>query len=618
MIKRTSIEEVRQRADLYEVVSRYVNLKRVGSSYVGLSPFNDEKTPSFYVHPDRGFFKCFSSGLGGDVFRFVELKENVGFEEAVEMLADRFQVELEYEGRDRSDGPSRSETKALRDLHEEVAELYHQYFLSEAQAAQKARRYWCEDRGFSLETAREWRIGLSPPERGHLGEKLRQAGYEGELWAKSGLFFEARDRRSAPLERFRGRLMIPIHDVQARVCGFSARQLEGVTPEDDPTARAKYVNSPDTPIFHKSRILFAFHRARTVLGDERPALLVEGQLDAIRCHSEGLGEAVAFQGSAATAEQLSMLRRLTPVVECLLDGDEAGQKAALRLFPLCLAASLELRLLPLPEGADPDDLLREGGSGAMERLREKSVDPVTFFLGRELPLGRKESPGRKQRALERLYEQMAECGSAVLVEEFLRRASALTGLELTTLMTAFARFQRGRSGYRRREEPEAREGNLKDRDQDKLTRASKHLLYLLFHHLETAHPIAEVINCEWITSNSIEAGLLRRLVSELQHGLEESPSEVMLGLADPAERSLVSELQGLALDLEDPLTSANEALQSVYKAFLEQRRAEVIHRINELGSGKGLADPENLQRIKALYREKRELEVKEDALPFLS
>lgn len=618
MIKRTSIEEVRQRADLYEVVSRYVNLKRVGSSYVGLSPFNDEKTPSFYVHPDRGFFKCFSSGVGGDVFRFVELKENVGFEEAVEMLADRFQVELEHEGRDRSAGPSRSETKALRDLHEEAAEFFHQYFLSDAAPARRARDYWCKDRGFSMEVAREWRIGLSPPERGHLVERLRKSGYESGLWAKSGLFFESRDRRSTPLERFRGRLMIPIHDVQARVCGFSARQMEGLTPDDDPTAKAKYVNSPDTPIFHKSRILFGFHRARTALGDDQPALLVEGQLDAIRCHSVGLGEAVAFQGSAATAEQLSMLRRLTPVVECLLDGDEAGQKAALRLFPLCLGASLELRLLPLPEGSDPDDLLREGGAEAVATLREKAVDPVTFFLRAELPQGRGESPGRKQRALDRLYEQMADCRSAVLVEEFLRRAAALTGLELTTLMTAFGRFQRGRSAYRRRGEPESPLGDQREGDQDKLTKASKLLLYLLFHHLETAHPISEVINCEWITSNSTEAGLLRRLVSELQHGLEESPSEVMLGLTEPDERMLVAELQSLALDLEDPLASANEALQSIYKAFLEQRRAEIIHRINELGSVKGLSDPDNLRRIKDLYREKRDLEVREDSLPFLS
>lgn len=606
MIKRSCIEEIRLRADLYDVISPYVSLKRTGKSYVGLSPFNDEKTPSFHVHPDKGFFKCFSSGLGGDVFRFLELKENLNFEEAVEYLAEKVQVELEYEGRGATGPEERSRARVLREINDEAMEFFHRAFKSQDPNGQAVRDYWISDRGFSLEVGEEWRIGFSPPDKGSLWMHLRGRGFSQANLEASGLFFERRHSRGDPLERFRGRLMIPVRDVQGRVCGFTARKLDQFTPPDDPTGQAKYVNSPDTPIFHKGRLLFAFDRARTVVGEDRPPLLVEGQLDAIRCHSVGVPEAVACQGSSVTLEQMIALRRFSAVLECLLDGDEAGVKAALRLFPLSLEAGLELRFFRLPEGKDPDDLLRERGADAIKDLRQKAIGAIGFFLSAHLPNGKRESVGKKQQVMEELFGQLKGCRSQILQNEYIREAARLTGLEYGAVLGDFQRFsrRRGRRKERGEDEIQAIGGN-------QLTSAEEDLLYVLLNQPNLRQPISEVFDCEWIKKASPAAQVLRRVLSELQHGIVEEHFDISYCHETAEERALLCHLQTLELRLEDPVETANEALCRIYRSFLDSRRTDLVREMNELGF-------EARERISALQEERRELRLMEKSFPYIT
>ena len=274
-IAQQSVETIKHQVNLVDLVSPYVELKRAGSSWKGLSPFTQEKTPSFYVHPDRGFYKCFSTGEGGDCFTFIMKVENLEFPEAIEFIAKKFNITLEYE----AGGPSREEVslrKQIFEIHELATTWYHQQF-SESQEAAPVRSYWQEQRGFTMETADDVKIGYAPAARNALALYFKERGISTAAMHKSGLFF-ARDNESYHdnfKSRFRGRLMVPIRDVQGRVVAFTARQLEQ-TPEDDPAREAKYVNSPETQIFHKSRILFGMDHARTHLKEGASFLLVQG------------------------------------------------------------------------------------------------------------------------------------------------------------------------------------------------------------------------------------------------------------------------------------------------------------------------------------------------------
>ncbi|OHE89597.1 MAG: DNA primase, partial [Verrucomicrobia bacterium RIFCSPLOWO2_12_FULL_64_8] len=343
VIKPSSLRDLKARVNLLDVVARTVTMRKVGSRFRGLCPFHQEKTPSFYVNPDNGFYKCFGCGKAGDAITFVRETEGLGFTEAVEALAQRFGVPLEYEA---GSGPNREERslrQELYDLHEVAAEHFHQAFRGAGPAGEFMRRYWTEQRRFPRELADEFKIGAVDAGGGELAAALMKKRYSEEALRACGLFFASRDQGLITLgtlkPRFRGRLMIPIRDHQGRVVAFTARQTE-LTPADDPACEAKYVNSPETPVFTKGNLLFNLDRARTQAGEGRPFVLVEGQLDALRCWSVGLKTAVAPQGTAITETQLALLRRYHTQLECFFDSDAAGQKAALRLLPLALRAGL--------------------------------------------------------------------------------------------------------------------------------------------------------------------------------------------------------------------------------------------------------------------------------------
>ena len=343
---RDFVTELKSRVNILDVVAPYVSLKRTGSSWKGLSPFKEEKTPSFTVQPDKGFFKCFSSGEAGDAISFIQKVENLDFQEAVEYIANRFNLPLRYE-ENAHQGTSHnqvSEKKKLLNAHELASSWYRRRFLDETPEGEFIRDYWTMERGFSLELAEEFGIGFAPPDCSALVNVFADKDLAPEVLEKTGLFFERR-RKSNLMPRFRGRLMIPIRDTQGRIVAFTARQLS-VTPENDPTREAKYVNSPETPIFSKSNILFNLDKARPNIRENDRFLLVEGQLDAIRCWERGVKTVVAPQGTAFTEGQAYLMRRYDPAgVDCLLDGDEAGRKAALRMLPIFIKTSIEPRFL---------------------------------------------------------------------------------------------------------------------------------------------------------------------------------------------------------------------------------------------------------------------------------
>ncbi|HRP04615.1 MAG TPA: CHC2 zinc finger domain-containing protein, partial [Opitutaceae bacterium] len=291
VIKPTCLRDIKLRVNIVDVVSRVMTLRKAGSRFKGLCPFHSEKTPSFHVDPDKGFFKCFGCGKAGDVITFVRDTEQLTFTEAMETLGKRFGIVIEYE---EGTGPTREERslrQELFDLHEFAAEFYFQNFKGRTSAGDHIRSYWTEKRRFLPELADEFKIGLAEPDDSGIGAAVLKRGFSEDAIRQCGLFFV---RDSAVLSmgslraRFRGRLMIPIRDHQGRIVAFTGRQTD-LTPAEDPSREAKYVNSPETPIFTKGNLLFNLDRARDPASKEnRPFVLVEGQLDALRCWSVGL------------------------------------------------------------------------------------------------------------------------------------------------------------------------------------------------------------------------------------------------------------------------------------------------------------------------------------------
>jgi DNA primase len=362
------LDHIKNTVDLCDVVSPDVNRKKCGANWRGLSPFNSEKNPSFFAMPAKKMFRCFSSGNAGDIFRFIQLKENVSFSEAIEIIADRFNIPLRFDSKPSGGRPAEFSKRDLFAINELANAIFVKNFQGDDALGQKIRRYWVEVRQFSLETANKHGVGLCKNDEKRLIEALVERKFTAAAIGESGLFyFKDRADLSAFKLRFRNRLTIPIRDIQGRIVGFAARAVDGITSDG---LDAKYVNSPETSIFHKSDILFGLHEARLRIGATDKFWLVEGQLDVFRCWEAGMLTAVAPQGTAITGTQLSTLRRYSPNLSCMLDGDDAGLRAADRLLHMAMAAGLEVKFYILPKGEDPDSFLRENGP-----------DRVSFFEG---------------------------------------------------------------------------------------------------------------------------------------------------------------------------------------------------------------------------------------------
>jgi DNA primase len=345
LIKRTSVEEVVAAADMVEIVSGRTQLRRSGAQWTGRCPFHDDQNPSFSVNAVEKLYHCFTCGEGGDLIKFVRETEGLEFASAVEWLAERYGVQLEYEETAPGFEARRSRRDRLYALLEAAAKFYERH-LWDSQAGEPVRTYLAE-RGLTEEICRRFRLGLSPG-GDRLAAKARAKGFSQEELVAAGLV----NRRGN--DYFAGRLVFPLADARGRVLGFGARRLS----EDDPI-KAKYVNSPEGELFRKSSIVYGLDRARATIAKESRAVVVEGFTDVMALHQRGLDSAVASMGTALTELQLRELRRLTPRIYLCFDADAAGAEATLRGMELAYRQFEEVWVVPLPPGADPADAADE-------------------------------------------------------------------------------------------------------------------------------------------------------------------------------------------------------------------------------------------------------------------
>ncbi|MFH2062638.1 MAG: DNA primase [bacterium] len=347
-----TIEEIKRRLDIAEVVGDYLQLKRAGTSLKACCPFHQEKSPSFFVNPERQIYHCFGCGEGGDIFEFVQKMEGLEFPDALRLLAGKAGVTLER----RADDGQRSERRRLLEANALAARLYHKLLLDDPRAA--AAREYVERRALSRETVEDFLLGYAPDSWDATSKFLMSRGFsDGEL-ARAGLTSRS-DRGSRNYDRFRGRLMFPIRDVHGEVVGFTARVLPGPDGRD-PDGGPKYVNTPQTPVYDKSRALYGINLAKQHIRRESVAVIVEGNMDVIASHQAGVRNVVASSGTALTVEQLDLLRRFTDRLVLSFDADSAGESAARRGIDAAVGSGFSVRMLRLPEGAgkDPDDCIR--------------------------------------------------------------------------------------------------------------------------------------------------------------------------------------------------------------------------------------------------------------------
>ena len=575
-IKSSSIRDLKDRINIFDVVSREVTLKRAGSSYKGLSPFTNEKTPSFFISPDKGLYKCFSTGNAGDIISFVMETERLNFTEAVETLAKRFNFPIEYEASNRPT-EDRSLRQELFDLHDFVADYYHQSFSREGKEGDWIRSYWTEQRKFELSVADEFKIGYAPTSGRNLGEAIIKKGFTKKAIEASGLFYTRRGLRPDTMGyRFRGRLMIPIRDHQGRITAFTARQLE-VTPQDDPSREAKYVNSPETPIFNKGRLLFNMDRARMEVGDDTPFIMVEGQLDAVRCWSEGLKGVVAPQGTGITENQLRLIQRYEPRVRCLLDGDSAGQKAALRMLPLALAQGVEVSFIPLQEGVDPDDLFREHGKAAIDEIARNETDAIRFACQAVAPNARQLTPQAKAKAARELFAIIVKSESAVAQNEYAKQIAEHMALEASALLDDFDRYRRGQAATAPRSKT-TNESPAKSHEpstRNAVYTAERDLVGLCAIDDALGRGIAHLIDEEWIDTSRPEGQLLNFILNEFLHDMWNGPQSLNEHLENAELKSLAANILFETQEPENPTRLANEAIKKLFEKHLEKKTKEI-------------------------------------------
>jgi DNA primase len=424
LISTESLERVKQAVDIVEVISAHTDLRRQGARWVGLCPFHEERTPSFSVDAQEKLYHCFGCGVGGDTIKFVEEKEGLGFAEAVELLADRYGVELEREREDPQAEAKRQQRRRLGELLDRTASFYASY-LWDSDEAGKAREYLAQ-RGLGEEALRAFAVGYAPSAWDTVLMRGQRAGFSVEELRRVGL--AQRGKGGGEYDRFRSRIMFPIRDRRGRTLGFGGRAMRS-------DQGAKYVNTAETDFFHKSRMLYGIDLAKAAIAKAGRAVVVEGYTDVLALHQAGVEEAVCVMGTAITEEQVAALSGMVDEVVLALDADSAGQEAMLRAQRVAAGRKMRLRVAAMPAGEDPAEMMAgEGGAERFRALLDGAVELTDFQVGLVLERTDTSSPAERDRTLAEVAPILASLGESASRDDLVRRVAERLDLEPAMVM----------------------------------------------------------------------------------------------------------------------------------------------------------------------------------------
>jgi len=562
----TTLERIRAASDIVDVIGSYVPLKRAGANFVALCPFHKEKSPSFNVNSHRQIFHCFGCHKGGDVFTFVKEYENITFPEAVKRLADRAKIPLEYE-----QTPAGQQTRHLKDqllqIHEQLTQRWQNTLANDA-AGQIARDYLAQ-RGVSAEAVKLFRIGYAPDLWDDTVNWAKSKGHELPIVEQAGLIIRKEGGENY-YDRFRGRLMFPICDEQGRVIGFSGRVLSG----DEKTA--KYVNSPETPIFTKSKVFFGLDKSKRAVLDAGYAIICEGQLDLIACFMAGVQNIVAPQGTAFTADHARIIKRYVDEVVLCFDSDEAGQNAAVRSLDHLLESGLAVRVAVVPAPHDPDSFIKANGGEAFRKLVESADGFFDYYLNRLCATNDTATDKGWLAVLRGMAEAVHKTGNGVLVDKYAQKTALRLGVSPEAVRAEFKKTSRAKTA------PAGNEAEPPAVESEALRPSEREfwLLRLLLLHDELVGSVALHLDASWISHPLARQIVVQRLAAQTNETWR-NLAAFLDQCETPGMRNLITEVVAEDRKIPNPEQQLADLVKAMRNQFLDRRIAACLQRASQ-------------------------------------
>jgi DNA primase len=590
-------EQIRAASDIVDVIGSYLPLKKNGANFTALCPFHKEKSPSFNVNPHKQIFHCFGCHKGGDVFTFVKEYENIGFMDAVRRLAERAKIPLEFENT-----PGAQQSRHLKDqllnIHEQLTTRWQNCLANEA-AGQLARDYLAK-RGVSAEAIKLFRIGAAPELWDDTVNWAKSKNFPLEVVEQAGLIIK-KEETGRHYDRFRGRLMFPICDEQGRVVGFSGRVLSG----DEKTA--KYVNSPETPIFNKSKIFFGLDKSKRAILDAGYAIICEGQLDLIACFMAGVQNIVAPQGTAFTDQHARILKRYCNEVVLCFDSDNAGQNAIVRSLDHLLAAELAVRVAVVPSPHDPDSFIKANGGEAFRTLVENAEGFFDYLLKRLLATNDATSDKGRLAILRGMAEALHKTGNSVLLDTHAQKTALRLGVAVDAVRKEFSKVKPPASIARNEDEPDdsilAGEAEAEAEAPSRPSNHELHLLKILLLHDNLAEWTAAHLDVHWLAHPLMRQIVDARLAAA-EHGAWHGLAEFLGEVESPLLRSLITEAVADERPLPNPEIQLADVTKKLRDQFFDQQIAALTQKISspETADARKLEFLHEQQRLKQQKR----------------
>jgi DNA primase len=580
-------EQIRAASDIVDVIGAYLPLKKNGANFTALCPFHKEKSPSFNVNPHKQIFHCFGCHKGGDVFTFVKDYENIGFMDAVRRLAERAKIPLEFENT-----PGAQESRHLKDqlldIHEQLTTRWQNCLANEA-AGQLARDYLAK-RGVSADAIKLFRIGAAPELWDDTVNWAKSKNFPLETVEQAGLIIK-KEETSRHYDRFRGRLMFPICDEQGRVVGFSGRVLSG----DEKTA--KYVNSPETPIFTKSKIFFGLDKSKRAILDAGFAIICEGQLDLIACFTSGVQNIVAPQGTAFTDSHARIIKRYANEVVLCFDSDNAGQNAIVRSLDHLLASGLAVRVAVMPSPHDPDSFIKANGSNAFNDLIKNAAGFFDYYLNRLCATNEINSDKGRLVILKSMAESVHKTGNSVLIDTYAQKTALRLGVAVESVRTEFKKNPAPHNAPRANEE-ESFESAEPEAEITPPSPIELHLLKLLLLHDELVATATVNLDVNWILHPHVRQILDLRFAAH-EHETWHNLAEFLDSCESAEQRSFITEAVTEDRKIPNPETQLADMALKLRNQFLDRQIGALTQKISQ----PQIADDERM----ALLREQMQL-----------
>lgn len=576
------VEQVRLANDIVEVIGAYVPLKRSGSGFVALCPFHREKTPSFHVNPQKQIFHCFGCHKGGDVFTFLMEYEHLTFFEALKRLAERARIPLEFEPAAAGSAQLKS---LLYEVNEQIARRWHNALINESAGA-LAREYLAK-RGVSEDAVKLFKLGYAPDVWDDTLNWGTSKGYSAELLEKAGLIIK---KENGYYDRFRGRLIFPICDEQCRIVAFSGRIIK----EDEQSA--KYVNSPETPIFTKGRIFYGLDKTKKAILDAGFAIICEGQLDLITCYMAGARNVIAPQGTAFTIDHAHLLKRYVDEAVLCFDSDNAGQEAVVRAFEQLTSVDIAVRVALIPEPHDPDSFIKTSGIDEFKKIIARAPGFFDFYLERLFRTNDPQSDVGKVVILRQYGSILKKTKNAVLIDTYTRKLANRLGVAQEAVLAEIKKIKLPTPALAVEPEPPPQP------QEQPLHPDEQWLLKIILHYEDLIDIARSRIDLRWIKNQHARAILERRLALDYQW---RDVATFIDDLSDPVLASIITELTINAINIQEPQTLLLDIIRKLRNKYIDSKIEELRRKLQGTDQDAGVQE-QILASIQELQKSKRD------------